>query len=174
MQPSITTENLFLRPFELSDAKRVQSLAGHSAIAEMTANIPHPYADGMAESWIETHGAAWQNQKTASFAICVGSKAELIGCCGLQLSMKHRRASLGYWIGTDYWNSGYCTEAATALIAFGFDQLALHRIEAQHLTKNPASGAVMRKIGMKHEGTLIDYVIKNDRFEDMEIYSILA
>lgn len=174
MQPSITTEKLFLRPFEGSDAKRVQSLAGHSTIAEMTENIPHPYADGIAESWIETHGADWQNQKTARFAICVGSKAELIGSCGLQLSMKHRRASLGYWIGADYWNSGYCTEASAALIAFGFDQLALHRIEAQHLTKNPASGAVMKKIGMKHEGTLVDYVIKNDRFENMEIYSILA
>jgi len=166
--------NLILRPFGLADATRVQSLAGDSKIAEMTENIPHPYEDGMAENWIETLGPAWQKQQKATFAICVESTSELVGCCGLQLTMKHRRASLGYWIGTEYWNSGYCTEAATAIVRFGFNELALHRIEAQHLTKNPASGAVMRKIGMKHEATMIDYVIKNDRFESMEQYVIFA
>jgi RimJ/RimL family protein N-acetyltransferase len=88
--------------------------------------------------------------------------------------MQHRRASLGYWIGLDYWNKGHCTEAASAVIKFGFDQLALHRIQATHLSKNPASGAVMRKIGMSHEATLIDYVIKDNKFENMELYSILV
>jgi len=174
LQPSITTENLVLRPFERSDALRVQTLAGDSKIADMTENIPHPYEDGMAENWIDTLGPAWKKQKTATFAICLESTAKLIGCCGLQLSMKHKRASLGYWVGVEYWNRGYCSEAATTLVRFGFDELALHRIEAQHLTKNPASGAVMRKIGMKHEATMIDYVIKNDQFESMEQYSILA
>ena len=174
MQPSINTRNLVLRPFEQSDATHVQSLAGDSHIAEMTENIPHPYDDGMAENWIETLNPAWEMKKSATFAICSGTHAELLGCCGLQISMKHKRASLGYWIGFDYWNNGYCTEAASAVVAFGFEQLSLHRIHAQHLTRNPASGAVMRNIGMKHETTLIDYVIKNDRFENMELYSILA
>ena len=174
MQPSINTEHLLLRPFEKSNALRVQLLAGHSQIAEMTENIPHPYEFDMAEKWIETLRPGWEEKTCATFAICLGGRPEIIGCCGLQLSMKHRRASLGYWIGFDTWNKGHCTEAASAVVAFEFEQLALHRIQATHLSKNPASGAVMRNIGMSHEATMADYVIKNGCFENMELYSILA
>jgi len=174
MQPSIYTDNLVLRPFELSDAARVQLLAGHSQIAEMTENIPHPYKDGLAERWIESLYPGWKERRCATFAICPTNTSELFGCCGLQLSMEHRRASLGYWIGVEHWNKGRCTEAAKAVVAFGFEKLALHRIQATHLSKNPASGAVMRKIGMTHEATMLDYVFKNDRYENMELYSILG
>jgi len=174
MQPSINTEHFLLRPFETADALRVQLLAGQSRIAEMTENIPHPYEIEMAEKWIENLRPGWESRACVTFAICLGDRTEILGCCGLQLTMKHRRASLGYWIGVDYWNRGHCTEAASAVIAFGFEQLALHRIQATHLSKNPASGAVMRNVGMSHEATMADYVIKNGRFENMELYSILA
>ncbi|MFK7994845.1 MAG: GNAT family N-acetyltransferase [Granulosicoccus sp.] len=174
MQPSLKTDNLVLRPIEQRDALRIQLLAGAAQIAEVTENIPHPYEDGMAESWIETLTPGWENRDCATFAICLSGCTDLLGCCGLQLLMKHKRASLGYWIGLDYWSNGHCTEAASAVIKFGFEHLALHRIEATHLSKNPASGAVMRKIGMSHEATMVDYVINNGRFENMELYSILA
>jgi len=174
MQPTIKTERLELRAFTLADAQRVQVLCGHAHFAEMTENIPHPYEDGMAEQWIRSLKPAWENRETAAFAMYPNGQADLIGCCGLRISTKHNRASLGYWVGMDYWGNGYCTEAASALVAFGFKELNLHRIEAQHLSKNPASGAVMRKIGMSHEATLVDYVQKGEKFENIELYSIFA
>jgi len=173
-QPSLMTERLVLRPFVLSDALRVQQLAGHSQIAEMTENIPHPYLDGMAEDWIETLGVRWTNQTLAAFALCLKSNSELVGCCSLQLTMAHKRGSMGYWVGIDYWNQGLGTEGASAVVGFGFEQLKLHRIQAMHLTKNPASGAVMRHVGMRHEATMPDYVIQNGQPESMEQYAILS
>jgi RimJ/RimL family protein N-acetyltransferase len=73
-----------------------------------------------------------------------------------------------------YWNRGYCTEASRAVIELGFTQLGLHRIQARHLTRNPASGRVMQKLGMQPEGVNRDAILKNDRFEDLATYAILA
>ncbi|OED41319.1 hypothetical protein AB833_09915 [Chromatiales bacterium (ex Bugula neritina AB1)] len=173
-QPTLTTERLTLRPLQATDAATVQALAGDYRIAAMTENIPHPYIDGMAESWIETLKPGWDKRALATFAVCLSDYEKQIGCCGLIINRKHNRGSLGYWIGADYWGNGYCTEAATELIAFGFNELKLHRIEAQHLSKNPASGAVMRKIGMTHEATFRQYTLKEERYEDMEMYSIFT
>ena len=173
MQPSIKTERLIIRSFDLSDASRVQLLAGDPRVSEMTENIPYPYNDGMAEAWIESLGPAWEGRKSATFAICIEPAGLLVGCCGLELSTVNKRASLGYWVGVDHWNRGICSEAATAIVQFGFENLSLHRIQATHLSRNPASGAVMRKIGMSHEATMKDYVFKNGRFEDMELYAVL-
>jgi len=173
-QPSIETERLVLRPLRLSDSKCIQRHAGDYRIAKTTENIPHPYADGMAEDWIKTLEAQWEAKKQAPFAVCLLSTRELIGYSSLSMETKHRRASLGYWIGTEYWKKGFATEAAGAVLNYGFNKLDLHRIDAQHFAINPASGAVMRKIGMKHEGTMRDYIIKNGVYMDMELYSKLA
>ena len=172
-QPILNTQRLLLRPLQLSDALTVQSLAGDYRIAEMTESIPHPYEDGMAEGWIETLKPGWENRAQATYGVCQRENGELIGCCGLIITRKHRRASLGYWIGVEHWGNGYCTEAADELVKFGFSELGLHRIEALHLSKNPASGAVMRKIGMTHEATKHGYVLKEGRYEDMELYAVL-
>jgi RimJ/RimL family protein N-acetyltransferase len=68
---------------------------------------------------------------------------------------------------------GYATEAAAKLVAYGFEVLGLNRIDATHLTRNPASGRVMEKIGMQYEGLHRQHVWKNGQFEDLRRYAIL-
>jgi RimJ/RimL family protein N-acetyltransferase len=97
----------------------------------------------------------------------------LIGAMGIHISQSHNRAELGYWIGVPYWNQGYCTEAARAVLRYGFETLGLNRIQARHLARNPASGRVMIKIGMRHEGTMRQAVIKWEAYEDIKLYAIL-
>jgi [ribosomal protein S5]-alanine N-acetyltransferase len=80
---------------------------------------------------------------------------------------------MGYWIGKQYWGHGYCTEAAGAVVKYGFDVLRLNRLYAIHFTRNPASGRVMQKISMKHEGHLRQDQKRWGKFEDLEIYGIL-
>ncbi len=66
------------------------------------------------------------------------------------------------------------TEVAQLVIRFGFDSLALHRIEAACLPRNVGSARVMEKSGMTYEGILRDYYRKGDHFEDIAMYAILA
>lgn len=65
------------------------------------------------------------------------------------------------------------TEAVTAVLAFAFDTLALHRIQASHLPRNPASGRVMQKVGMQREGLHRGRYRKGAVFEDVEEYAVL-
>jgi len=172
-RPTLETARLILRPFELSDAPRVQLLAGGRAVAAMTKNIPHPYQDGVAEKWIGSHQARFDEGKEAVCAITLKADNELVGAIGLVLSLDQERAELGYWIGKPYWNRGYCTEAAQAVLRYAFTELRLNRVHAHHFSNNPASGRVMQKNGMRHEGHLRQHVKKWGEFLDVEAYGIL-
>ena len=171
--PILRTKRLLLRPFASTDASTVQRLAGDREVAATALNIPHPYEDGVAEAWIETSAPKWE--KREALVLAVTSDADgLVGTMSLQLKLAHRRAELGYWIGVPFWNRGYATEAAGALVTYGFDELGLNRIEAQHFTRNPASGRVLEKIGMTREGILRQRVMKGDQLEDLALYAILG
>ena len=172
-QPTLETKRLVLRLFVLADAKAVQRLAGDRAVADTTERVPHPYKDGMAATWIATHAQRFAEGQECSFAIVLRETSEVIGSIGLTLSMVHQRGELGYWVGRPFWGRGYCTEAARAVVDYGFNTLGLHRIQGRHLSRNPASGRVMLKIGLRQEGLLLDYVRKWDVFEDVEMYGVL-
>jgi len=172
--PTITTERLVLRPFTLDDALEVQKLAGVREIADTTLNIPHPYSDGVAEKWINTHRDEYQKSGSVAWAVTLKDSSQLIGCISLGADSKNERAELGYWIAREHWGQGYCTEAAKKVLTYGFRQAKLNRIFAFYLSRNPASGKVMQKIGMKKEGQMRQHIKKWDKFEDIIYYGILA
>ena len=162
-----------MRPFSLADASEVQRLAGDRSIADTTLNVPHPYEQGMAEGWISTHQPKFEARELVTFAITLHDDAQLIGAINLKLDVDADRAELGYWIGKPWWNRGYCTEAAVAVIDYGFRVLNLNRINATHLARNPASGRVMQKAGMAHEGVARQHVKKWGLHEDLVLYGLL-
>jgi RimJ/RimL family protein N-acetyltransferase len=174
VQPELETARLRLRPFRRNDAGAVQCLAGAFEIADVTENVPHPYPDGAAELWIASLQPAWVAGNAMTCAITLRTGGELVGAIGLRLTPDHALGDLGYWIAVPHWNRGYATEAGTALLAFAFGQLGLNRIQSRHLTRNPASGRVMVKLGMRHEGCMRQAVCKWGRFEDIELYARLA
>ena len=171
-QPTLHTERLKLRPFVPGDAPRVQVLANDVRIADVTASIAHPYTEEMAQLWIAAHPAMWRNKETVSFAITLIESNQLIGCISI-MHIKNNEGELGYWVGVDFWNNGYCTEACREVVNFGFKQLSLQRIYAHHLCRNPASGKVLIKAGFKHTGSGKTPCGYRKETEDIEIYEIL-
>lgn len=171
--PNIETERLLLRPFSLSDAKGVQRLAADRSIADTTLNIPHPYEDGAAEEWISGHQDIFDQGKGATFAITTKADGTLIGAISLMGVIAGHQAELGYWIGKPYWNQGFCTEAAHAVLRYAFKEMDLLRVHACHMSRNESSGRVMQKIGMQHEGRRRQHAKKWDVLEDLELYGIL-
>ena len=171
--PTLETERLVLRPFGLDDAAEVQRLAGNKAVADTTANIPHPYQDGMAAECISKHRSAFAEGKTVTLALTLKPYGALIGAISLTDISEGHQAELGYWIGKPYWNHGFCTEAGRAVLRYAFTELALLRVHACHMSRNPASGRVVQKLGMVHEGLRRQHAIRWDRCEDLVLYGIL-
>ena len=172
-QPRLETERLIMRPFSLGDADRVRLLAGAREIAENTATMPHPYEEGMAEEWISGHEEQFLKGESIHFALCLKKTGELIGAMGIVIHQEHDLGELGYWIGKPYWNQGYCTEAAEEALRYGFKALGLNRVAAIHYTRNPASGRVMEKVGMSHEGIRRQAMKRWGEYVDVACYGIL-
>ncbi|MDD2251750.1 MAG: GNAT family N-acetyltransferase [Dehalococcoidales bacterium] len=169
----LVTERILLRCFSTDDCRDVVSLLGDPDIAANTLNIPYPYEYSVADDWIKSHEENFKSGKGAVFAITDRETGKLIGAIGLNIEAADEKAELGYWIGKKFWHAGYATEAGKAILEYGFTSLGLNRIFARHLGRNPASGRVMQKLGMKHEGCLRRDIKKSGRFEDLELYGIL-
>lgn len=170
-QPALKTERLVLRPFQKTDVADVHRICSLKEIAANTRTIPHPYPLELANDWVQTQPVHWSQGKGAVFAICLND--ELIGAVGLMISEEDQNAEIGYWMDQPYWGRGYCSEAVREVVRFGLTDLGLHRIHAHYMTRNPASGRVLEKVGMRREGLLRGHVRKWGVFEDIVFYGIL-
>ena len=168
--PTLATERLILRPFNLMDASVVKGLAGAFEVADTTQNIAHPYPDGMAEAWIAGHQHTYEHRQGVSLAITLAATGTLTGAISLMDMEAGHQAELGYWLGVPYWNQGICTEAGRALVEFAQGTLSLTRLHARHLSRNPASGRVLLKLGFVHEETRKNDVEKWGQLEGAEYY----
>jgi RimJ/RimL family protein N-acetyltransferase len=171
-QPTIKTERLTLRPYMMADAPAVQRIVSDRELASTTLSIPHPYPEDGAVEWLKSIEPNWSNGSGAVYAITLTSTGELVGSIDLRIKPEHRHAEIGYIIAREYWGNGYVTEAAMAMLRLGFETLNLNRIYAHHMTHNPASGRVMRKIGMRYEGTMRQHIIKWGEVRDIAFYGI--
>ena len=173
MIPELRTSRLLLRPFRGPDLPEIVRLAGHPQIAAATLYVPHPYAPSDAETWLGNHAPAAAAGTGFTFAITT-REGRLVGAMGLDVVPRHRRAELGYWIGVEHWGRGVATEAAAAVLGFGFETLGLNRIEAHCFVGNRVSARVLEKLGMRFEGILRQHVVKDGTPRDGLFYAILA
>jgi [ribosomal protein S5]-alanine N-acetyltransferase len=168
------SERLTLRPYTLWDIPRLVPLIGAREVAATTLRIPHPYGESNARDFIALVEDDLSKNRGLHLGVFLRENDALCGGAGLMIEAEHRRAELGYWIGVPHWGKGYATEAATALVKYGFEHLGLHRIFAGHFAGNSASAAVLRKIGMRHEGRQRAHILKWGEFLDLELYGMVA
>lgn len=163
------TPRLKLHSYTEADIDELLPLIGAREVAATTLRIPHPYTRDHAIAFL----ALTQESDKVWFAITLRSDGRQIGGVGLRVDQEHQHGELGYWLGLHYWGMGYATEASRAMLRYGFEDLSLHRIFASHFSRNPASGRVLRKLGMRYEGCQREHLRKWDRFVDSELYGLL-
>jgi RimJ/RimL family protein N-acetyltransferase len=170
----LTTPRLKLRPFALTDAADLARVAGHRSIADTTVTVPHPLDVEGARAWIINDLARCLHDQHM-FAVEARDSGRFVGCVGLRhIEAAHGQGELTFWFAAEVRGKGYASEAGTAVIDHAFRTLGLTRLVAHFMTRNPASGRVLTKLGFAAEGLMRRRVRKWGVFEDVDLWALLA
>ncbi len=169
----LTTERLVLRPPTEIDIPNLYQYIRDEDVARNTLNIPNPYPDGAMEEWLASAKVHLEDGTGYPFGICQKEENEVMGVISIYLDLRHNAGNVGYWMGAPFRRNNYTTEALNCIIAFGFQNLGLNRIQARYFTFNPASRRVMEKAGMTYEGTHRQLYFKDGVYVDSGMCGIL-
>lgn len=170
----IETNRLILRPSTVEDAEAMfRNWASDPEVTKYLTWPTHESAEisrWVLSDWISHYGEPHYYQ----WAIVHRDLGEPIGSIAVVRSNDDAQwVEIGYCIGKNWWHQGFVSEALKALIAFFFDEVGVNCIAARHDPRNPNSGAVMRKCGMRYDGTLRRSDRNNQGICDAAWYSIL-
>lgn len=165
----LETERLTLRRPRPSDAGPMSLYVGDARVATMLARVPHPYPPGAAENFIARSLA----DKTAEHVwVMDGLKAggpEFIGVVSLR--PKGRDAVLGYWVGPPFWNTGYASEAAIAVVAAA-REAGCARLTAEAGLANEASAHVLAHAGLVETGRGEAFVVALNEMRPVRLFTL--
>jgi len=172
--PTLRTERLLLRRVTMRDVQDIYEVSSDPRVSRYV--MWHAHASLLdSREYIRGIQRNYRMDRPSPWAIELVEEGKLIGTIGyVSMNREHRSAEVGYSLGHAHWNQGYATEALREVMTFSFEQLELHRIEAQHDIRNPASGRVMEKAGMTKEGTLRDRLMNKGEFITVDLYAALS
>ena len=171
--PTLRTPRLTLRAARMSDARDMYEYSRDPEVARHVLWEAHTSIH-QTRGYLRYILRQYRTGAPSTFVIELTAERKVIGTIGqMWIQRENRSAEIGYSLSRQYWNQGLMTEALSALLRFCFDTLRLNRVEAQHETDNPASGAVMRHAGMRHEGLLRQRIYNKGRYVDVDLYAIL-
>lgn len=172
----LETARLILRPFAITDAEAMfHNWASDSEVTKFLTWPTHAdisVTEQVLKDWAQKYGSSGYYQWAIVPRDCGD---EPIGSIAVVEAIDDtvRKAPIGYCIGRKWWRRGITSEALSRVIDFLFDEVGVHKVEAGHDTHNPNSGAVMRKCGMKFEGTIRQCMRNNQGICDVSYYGLL-
>lgn len=170
----LVTDRLILREFQADDWPAVlayQSDLRYLRYYEWASRTPEE-VQAFVSMFLDQ-----QNQEPRikfQLAVTLKTTHQLIGNCGIRMdSPEARQADIGYELNPEHWGRGYATEAAQAIVNFGFTQLQLHYLWAWCVADNAGSANVLTKLGMRLEGRLREHEYYKGRWWDTLMFGLL-
>lgn len=142
----VRTERLLLRTFRSSDVEDVLAYRNDAEFVRYLTHIPHPFTRADALAFVKTNMTLALDE-SATFAVTLNGT--VIGTANLELELPKRRAMLGYALGRKWWNQGFATEAARALLAWGPTVYDLTQFWASTDLRHVSSQRVLEKLASR-------------------------
>ena len=171
--PTLHTARLRLRPFEDADADDLYAM--HSSPTVLRYWDAPPWTERTRAQRFLTACRRMADEGTGiRLAVDRVADRAFLGWCSMsRWNPDYRSAALGYCYGEAAWGHGYATEAAAALLRWGFGVLDLNRIQAETDTRNTASARVLERLGFVREGTLREDCVVNGEVSDSWVYGLI-
>jgi ribosomal-protein-alanine N-acetyltransferase len=171
----LETQRLLLREFRPTDEADIHEYASDVEVVRFADWGPNDLATTRANLARRMEEQQQWPRDSMEVAVELSSDGRLIGILRLTIVDLHNQtADFGYTFNRRYWNNGYATEAARALLNVAFLRLGLHRVWATCDTRNRASYRVMEKLGMRREALFQKDVLQKGEWRDSYFYAILA
>ena len=171
--PELETERLYLRELKLDDAEDLFKVFSNPKVMKYYNLYPFDSL-AQAKELIKNYLEAFEEKRVLRWGLEHKEKEQLIGSCGIyDWREQFCRATIGYELGTQYWEQGFMSEALTEVIRFGFRRMRLNRIQALVEPPNAASQQLLTSIGFQKEGLLRDYMFYKGEYKDLVMYSLL-
>ena len=168
--PTLNTERITLRRIKKEDINDVYQYSSDPLVPRYLLWYPHPDKE-YTEKYLAYVDKKYKKGEFYDWAIELEGK--MIGTCGFSsFDLDNNSAEIGYVLNRNYWNKGYATECARAVMKFGFEELGLWRITARFMPENTDSERVLKKLNMRKEGYLIGAIRAKGRYKDVVIYAI--
>jgi RimJ/RimL family protein N-acetyltransferase len=168
------TDRLLLREFVSADWPEVLAYERHPRYLQYSDWTDRTPDDVQRFVQMFLDQQAEQPRRKFQLAVTLKASGRLIGNCGIrQAAAGAREADIGYELSPDHWGHGYATEAARAIVQFGFAELKVHRIWAWCIADNTASARLLERLGLKLEGRLREKEYFKGRWWDTLVYGIL-
>jgi ribosomal-protein-alanine N-acetyltransferase len=170
--PVLTTRRLLLRNLTDADATAVFELYANPLVTRSgeMATLTNLCQAGKV---IKVFQADWELDSGVRWAICGRDSNRLMGICGVGWHRPNHSALLSYDLTQAFWNRGFTTEAARAVVDFTFEQPVINRITATTILDNAASARVLRHLGFQEEGVLRQWAFWKGEFKDLRCFSLL-
>ena len=172
--PDIETGRLILTKLV---GKYTEDMFEYASVEEVTKYLtwsPHPDL-AYTSQFIRKVGKLYRKGLWRDWAIIEKASGKMIGTVGFtRIEAANGVGEIGYCLNPDYQDRGYMTEAAGAVVAFGFGTLGLHRIEGRCIEDNIRSRRVMEKVGMKYDGTLREAMLIKGKYRNIVVMSVLS
>ena len=170
----ITTARLVLREFVIDDWPDVLTYQRDPRYPRFYAWTDRTEADVRYFVQMFLDQQADRPRRKFQLAITLSDSGRLIGGCGIRREPENDwEAEIGYELAPQNWGHGYATEAALAIVDFGFRELGLHRIAAWCIADNTASARVLERLGLRLEGRLREKEYFKGRWWDTLLYGLL-
>ena len=172
--PALTTERLRLRQMRPDDAQAVFAFKSDPHVTRCYGQEPH-LTDAETMAWIQKRMIDYGSRDCMFWVLTPKDDDIAIGeCCFWNFAADLKCAEIGYELHRDHWNAGLMSEALAAVLKFGFEELGLHRIEANPLAGNERSQSLLLNLGFRYEGTLRERHWFQGRFVDQMCFGLLS
>jgi ribosomal-protein-alanine N-acetyltransferase len=171
--PTLATSRLLLREITKEDAGQILAQRTNPGIMKYLDRPPLENLEA-AEVFVEKMRTDFLEHQGISWMITLQKSREAIGTIGLwRFDKPNHRAEIGYMLLPDYWGQGFATEALKVILAYGFETLKCHSIEANVNPENEASKRLLMKLGFRQEAYFRENYFYDGKFLDSAIFCLL-